>query len=118
MLKIKSHAVGIDKGTFTLFSDFETGGKMWTGTGPREVAKWIKFNDAFSSPPSVNLVISLWDVHQGHNMRMEYRAVEINEIGFKAIFKTWGDTKIARVQMSWQAIGEVADPEDLWILSD
>jgi hypothetical protein len=27
MLKIKSHAVGIDKGTFTLFSDFETGGK-------------------------------------------------------------------------------------------
>ncbi len=51
-------------------------------------------------------------------MRMEYRAVEINEIGFKAIFKTWGDTKIARVQMSWQAIGEVPDPEDLWILSD
>lgn len=51
-------------------------------------------------------------------MRMDFFAEDITATGFRAVFKTWGDTKIARLQMAWQAIGEVADPDELWILSD
>jgi hypothetical protein len=118
MKKIASNRIGIDDGRFTLFSDFDTDGPMWSGVGPREVTQDIAFSDSFLSPPSVHLTIALWDVHEGHNMRMDFFAEDITANGFRAVFKTWGDTKIARLQMAWQAIGEVADPDELWILSD
>lgn len=116
MRKIKSHMVGIDSGEINLFSDFENGGEMWTGEGPREKRRFIHFSEPFMSAPSVSVGISLWDTDAGTNLRMDITADGIKPEGFYAVFRTWGDTKVARVRMSWQAIGQVADPEDAWVL--
>lgn len=118
MKKLRSHWVGVDDGHFTLFSDFDNGGDMWTSDGPRQATQYIAFSEEFQTPPSVHLTISLWDVHEGHNIRMDFRPIDITTKGFTAVFKTWGDTKIARLHMSWQAIGEVSAPEDDWALLD
>ena len=32
--------------------------------------------------------------------------------GFDVVFRTWGDTKVARARVRWMAIGELDDPED------
>jgi hypothetical protein len=35
--------------------------------------------------------------------------------GFEIVFRTWGDTRIARIRADWMAIGAVRD-EDEWDL--
>jgi hypothetical protein len=44
------------------------------------------------------------------------QAEEITAEGFTAVFRTWSDTKIARIRASWTAIGEVAHEDD-WDIS-
>lgn len=90
-----------------MFSDFENDGKMWTGEGARMRRKKIKFNDAFKQPPSVQVSISMWDMDQDRNQRADIMAEKITEVGFDVVFRTWGDTKVARVRVDWMAIGEV-----------
>ena len=118
MQKIRSNLIGIDEGSFTLFSHYDTGGKMWNGSGPREVKRLITFSEPFASPPSVHVAITMWDVDHSRNKRVDYRTDAITTTDFSVIFRTWSDTKIARVRMSWRAIGEVPDPDNIWILSD
>ena len=45
-------------------------------------------------------------------IRADVSTETITEDGFDLVFRTWGDTRVARVRVSWTAIGEVADPED------
>ena len=33
--------------------------------------------------------------------------------GFALVFRTWGDTRVARVRATWMAIGPVRD-DDTW----
>ncbi|MEN8658036.1 MAG: H-type lectin domain-containing protein [Marivita sp.] len=40
----------------------------------------------------------------------------MSETGFNAIFRTWLDTKVARVRISWIAIGAVASEDDWDVL--
>lgn len=116
MKKIRSHMVGVDQGVLNLFSDFATGGEMWTGEGPRERRQWVNFSETYLSPPSVSISICLWDLDSDTNLRMDINAEDITDQGFTAVFRTWGDTKIARVRMAWQSIGQVGDPDDAWVL--
>ena len=37
MITIESHRLGMQRGSLVLFSDFQDGGAMWTGEGPREL---------------------------------------------------------------------------------
>ena len=111
MKKLKSALVGIDQGSLILFSDFEEGGKMWVGDGPRSLETKIKFSDAFQKPPSIQVSLSMWDLDQKTNPRSDVSAQEITETGFTIVFQTWGDTRIARVRADWFAIGEVVDDE-------
>jgi hypothetical protein len=37
---------------------------------------------------------------------------DITESGFAIVFRTWGDTKVARVRVAWQAIGELPHVDD------
>jgi hypothetical protein len=53
MKLISSNKIGIQSGTFTMFSDFDKAGEMWVGTGSRERHKRITFKEKFVSPPSV-----------------------------------------------------------------
>lgn len=110
---VVSGALGVQQGSRVLFSDYINDGPMWTGEGERESRHHITFRDAFLGVPAVMVGISLWDTDHKANMRADLSAEEITPEGFQLVFRTWGDTRIARLRADWTAIGPVRD-EDLW----
>ena len=108
---INSSRVGIAQGSIDLFSDFEEGGEMWTGEGSRTRTQWIAFDQPFISPPVVHVSLTLWDMDSAHNVRADLAAENVSDLGFDAVFRTWLDTKVARVRVSCIAVGAVADDE-------
>ena len=113
MKQLSSHRIGIDSGDVVLFKDYEDGGEMWTGTGQRERRRRVEFSEPFHSRPTVQVSLSLWDVDASTIMRADISADSVSKSGFDLVFRTWGDTKVARVRMAWTAIGELSD-EDHW----
>lgn len=113
MKRISAASVGIEQGARVLFSDFADGGAMWTGQGPRESRHVITFKEPFLAPPSVMVSIGMWDTDHMHNARADICAEKITEKGFHIVFRTWSDTRVARVRADWMAIGPVRD-EDAW----
>ena len=112
MHRLRSHRIGVAQGEVVLFSDFENGGVMWTGEGPRQSRDVVTFDEPFRAPPMVQVGLSMWDISRNANARVDVRAIEISASGFVIDFRTWGDTKIARIRVSWSAIGELADADD------
>ncbi|MEL7117440.1 MAG: H-type lectin domain-containing protein [Pseudomonadota bacterium] len=112
MRKLQNHLVGIDQGSVVLFSDFEDGGKMWTGQGPRATKKKIKFSEAYKKVPAVQVSISMWDTDQNTNQRADISAEKVTETGFDLVFRTWGDSRVARVRADWIAMGELSYSDD------
>ncbi len=112
MRKLVSSTIGIDQGNEELFSEFASGGAMWTGSGARERRLWVKFAEPFLSPPSVHVSLSLWDMDSAANVRADLAAEKIGLEGFDLVFRTWSDTRVARVRMSWMAIGELRNQDD------
>lgn len=112
MRRIKGHLVGIDQGNKVLFSDFEDDGEMWTGNGPRKLETLVEFSEQFLTPPVVHVSVSMWDLDKRTNARADIAADAITETGFQIVFRTWGDTRVARVRVDWTAIGEVRGDED------
>jgi len=113
MKRMSSSSVGIQQGSRVLFSDFADGGAMWTGSGPRESRHAVRFAESFGAAPAVTVGISMWDMDQKTNLRADIQAEQVTEAGFHLVFKTWGDTRVARIRADWLAIGPVRD-EDLW----
>ena len=112
---LSSHTIGMNQGTFELFSDFQDGGEMWTGSGPRKVSRAVEFSEAFSAQPMAHVSLSIWDMGNDSNARADIRAENVTVTGFDLVFRTLSDTRIARVSASWLVIGEMADP-DQWQL--
>ena len=112
MKRLENHLIGIDQGDIVLFSDFEDGGAMWTGRGQRERRQSIKFAQTYSAVPSVHDSISMWDVDTKTPLRADVSAEKVSETGFDMIFRTWGDTRVARVRIAWTAIGELSESDD------
>jgi hypothetical protein len=102
----------VDRGSIILFSDYEDGGVMWTGHGPREMRRAVRFTEAFTGVPVVHVSLSMWDMDQKTNQRADISAEVISPEGFEIVFKTWGDTRVARVRADWMAIGDAADEDD------
>ena len=96
MKRLRSHTVGIDSGDVVLFSDYEDGGEMWTGRGQRERRRHIKFSEKYRTEPTVQLTLSLWDVDAATTMRADIEAEAVTKSGFDMVFRTWGDTRVAR----------------------
>ncbi|PIE13465.1 MAG: hypothetical protein CSA70_05940 [Rhodobacterales bacterium] len=115
MKKINASSIGIAQGNEVLFEDYQDGGDMWTGSGHRECRHAVRFDEPFKSVPSVQCTISLWDVDSSTNVRAEVEAEYITQNGFDIVFRTWGDTKVARMRIGWIAIG-AARHEDDWDL--
>ena len=46
------------------------------------------------------------------NLRADLTAEHVSEKGFHLVFRTWGDTRIARIRADWTAIGPVRDEDD------
>lgn len=112
MRRFGSHVIGVDQGSVILFSDFEDGGEMWTGDGPRAMRKEMAFSQPYLEKPLVYVSMSMWDMDQKTNQRADIYAEEISETGFFIVFRTWGDTRVARVRADWMSIGKVRHEED------
>lgn len=115
MKRLRNHLIGVDQGDPILFSDFNDGGDMWTGQGPRERRRHVSFSEEYCASPSVHLTISLWDVDASTVIRSDIQAEDVTKKGFDIVFRTWGDTRVARVRVSWMAIGDLTDV-DAWEL--
>lgn len=111
-MKKLSGAIGIAQGNNVIFEHFRDGGEMWTGKGSREAVKAVTFREAFREPPTVQCSLTLWDVDSGTNVRADIEAENVTEAGFNLVFRTWGDTKIARIRASWLAIGPLVNEDD------
>ncbi|HKL06909.1 MAG TPA: H-type lectin domain-containing protein [Roseovarius sp.] len=115
MKLLTSQSIGIQQGDDVLFSDYEDGGDMWTGEGARERRKVLSFGEPFKSAPAVHVTLSMWDMDSAANVRADVTAENITNKGFDVVFRTWGDTRVARARIRWMAIGE-AYHEDDWQL--
>ena len=116
MKRLNNHLIGIDQSDVVLFADFEDGGDMWTGSGARERRRAVTFSKPFKSLPAVHVSVSLWDVDTASAMRAEVVAENITRTGFEIVFRTWLDTRIARIRAGWLAIGELPHEDD-WDIS-
>ncbi|GAA4220233.1 hypothetical protein GGQ68_000588 [Sagittula marina] len=112
MRKFHAATMGVDQGNEDIFADFLDGGEMWTGEGTRERRKPIVFSEQFRSRPVVQVGLSMWDMDNCANLRADVAADKVTERGFELVFRTWADTKVARIRMNWLAIGEVASEDD------
>lgn len=112
MKRLRNHLVGVDQGDVVLFSDFEDGGEMWTGRGPRERRRRIRFSEAYRRAPTVQVSLSMWDVDNSVGTRMDVAAEIVTEDGFDLVFRTWGDSKVARVRAAWMSFGELRHADD------
>jgi hypothetical protein len=112
MKKIRNHLVGVEQGSTVLFSDFEHDGKMWTGSGARLKRKKVKFAEPFREAPAVHISISMWDMDQNTNQRADISAEKITEAGFDIVFRTWGDSRVARIRADWMAVGALKHEDD------
>ncbi len=115
MKKFAAQSIGVDQGDDVLFSDYQDGGEMWIGSGPRERRHSLKFKEPFKSAPVVHCSLSMWDMDSSKNARADVAAENVTAVGFDVVFRTWGDTKVARARVQWMAIGEVEHLED-WTL--
>ncbi|GKY86985.1 H-type lectin domain-containing protein [Sinisalibacter aestuarii] len=116
MWKIRTHRMGIDQGSQVLFSDYKHNGRMWSGEGEREFRMAVDFSEPFLTAPAVKVSLSMWDVDHSTNQRMDISAENVGADGFDLVFRTWGDSRIARVRADWIALGEVPHEDD-WELS-
>ena len=107
MKRLQNHLVGIDSGSVVTFSDFEDDGEMWTGEGPRMISKPVTFSEGYRKVPSVHVSISMWDMDQNANQRADISAEQVTEQGFELVFRTWGDSKVARIRADWMSVGEL-----------
>jgi hypothetical protein len=116
MRRFSSHLLGVDQGSIVLFSDYQDGGAMWTGDGPRELRRQVQFKEPFLTLPVVQVTLSMWDMDQKTNQRADISAEAVSPEGFAIVFRTWGDTRVARVRSDWLAMGEVKGEDD-WDIS-
>lgn len=111
-MKRFSGVIGIEQGSRILFSDYAHDGAMWTGSGPREVRQVQDFKEKFLEAPVVMVGISMWDMDHKVNSRVDIAAENITCSGFEIVFRTWADSRIARIRADWTAIGPTRDEED------
>ncbi|WP_246448814.1 H-type lectin domain-containing protein [Paracoccus amoyensis] len=95
-----------------MFSAFEDDAPMWSGNGPRHIRKQIIFDKPFFTAPVVQVSISMWDIDGGSNQRADLQAENVTASGFTLVFRTWGDTRVARIRADWLAIGPVPHADD------
>lgn len=111
-MKRFSGPIGIEQGSKILFSDYAHDGAMWTGSGPREVRQPQEFSESFVEPPVVTVGVSMWDIAHQTNSRADITAENVTTKGFEIVFRTWADTRVARIRADWMAIGQARDEDD------
>lgn len=112
MQRFSYSAVAVAQGSEMLFTAFEDSGPMWSGAGQRAERKSIRFERPFLRSPVVHVSIGMWDIEGGQNQRADISAERVTEQGFDIVFRTWGDTRVARIRAEWLAIGAMRHEDD------
>lgn len=112
MRRLRTNTLGVQQGSTLLFSDYKDNGVMWTGEGQRELRYLVTFDEPFKTLPVVHVCISMWDMDNQTNPRADIAAEAVTPDEFTIVFRTWGDTRIARIRADWVALGEVSDEDD------
>ena len=112
MKRFSPGSIGVAQGSCVMFSDVADGGEMWTGEGDRESRHTVAFSQVFRQAPAVHVSISMWDMDHQANARADLTAENIGTAGFDLVFKTWGNTRVARIRADWMAIGQLSDDDD------
>lgn len=112
MKRLRNHLIGVDHGDVVLFSDFEHDGVMWTGEGARQTRALVEFSESYRSNPIVQVSLAMFDMSSDTFSRVDVQSEDVTPDGFAIVFRTWGDSKIARVRVAWQAIGELHQVDD------
>lgn len=112
MKRWNSMQTGVAQGDVQLFADYIDDGPMWAGNGDREFRREIKFDGRFRSEPLVHVSASMLDVDHTANTRYEIVAENVTPKGFEIVFRTWGDSRFARVRAAWFAIGDMRNSDD------
>lgn len=94
-------------GQLELFSHYDINGPMWDGEGARQVEVLVTFERPFSSPPIVQVSLNGIDAAHEQNLRLYVTAEKITKSSFRVVAKTWSDTRIARLGVSWMACGDM-----------
>lgn len=90
-----------------IFNHVDEGGAMWSGDGDRRVEIPIVFLAPFALSPQVNIGLTGLDASHDQNLRIQLLAQDVTPLGFTLVCTTWGDTHLARVSASWQAMGPI-----------
>ena len=93
-------------GEGALFDHVDEGLPMWSESGDRSVEVKVRFKTPFLGAPGVIAHIIGMDSACDSNQRYWLNVKNVGSHGFSLKFNTWGDTRIARVGVSWQAIGQ------------
>lgn len=111
MLTIENNLVGIDQGE-EVISDFQSDGELWTGSGAREVRRHVAYSRPYKRAPRVLAFVQMFDLSNSANARIDVQVDEVTRDGFVLVFRTWLDTRVARVRIGWMSFGELSHDDD------
>jgi opacity protein-like surface antigen len=75
------------------------------GDGVRTYSGRVAFEHAFNSPPVVQIGVTGFDIDNGDNARLNVGIKNVDVSGFDVELRTWLNTRIWSVDLSWFAIG-------------
>ncbi len=78
-----------------------------TSEGSRTFVSNISFDAPFSNIPIVHVGLSGFDIDQRDSARISVHTENITSNGFELRIKTWRNTRIYKVEISWIALGQV-----------
>lgn len=65
----------------------------------------VEFERSFSAFPVVQLGVTGFDIDKGANARLKVAVVGVDGQGFDVEVRTWWDSRLWSVELSWLAIG-------------
>lgn len=66
----------------------------------------VLFDAPFSNVPIVHVGLSGFDIDQRDSARISVQAESITSTGFDIRIKTWQNTRVYKVEVSWIALGQ------------
>ena len=100
-----SKQVKIQSGEFNADFPSNTNHYMHCSTGFRSFKKYINFNEKYEKIPKVIVSIKGLDTNKDTNIRLYLKTENIDTSGFDLLVKTWDNTSIYGVKISWISIG-------------
>ncbi len=76
------------------------------GNGERAVMIDVAFAKSFEVKPDIIISVNSIDIPKESSIRISAKAISISRDGFTIIVKTWEDSKINGVTVSWIAISQ------------